>query len=414
MKNRIIDNLNNPDELENLYRDNRQEFTKSFAVIADDYNSDLARFWKIRLAREAESEFKGFLKLDLLVVIILSLVTGFLVKLPELFSEIVPESFYTRDLAIIVFNGIVLYTFWQNKMFDKMKIIIYASILLVLTLFVNLLPYKQGDSIDLALIHAPLFLWGVFGLSFVSFEYKNIAKRIAFIRFNGELLIMTGLIMLAGGLLTAITLGLFSAIKMDIEDFYTEYVVVFGAVAAPIVSYYLIRIFPTITSKIAPVIARIFTPLVLGTLVVYLISMIFSDSKILEDRDLLLLFNVMLLAVMAIIIFSISELDKSKQKNVNVLILFALAILALVINSIALVAIITRVADGLTPNRTIVLVSNILIFVNLILIAKNLYLSYFKSNPLDSVENTVAKYLPVYFAWTIVVIFILPFAFGFR
>jgi hypothetical protein len=53
--------------------------------------------------------------------------------------------------------------------------------------------------------------------------------------------------------------------------------------------------------------------------------------------------------------------------------------LAIVVNSIALIAIITRVADGLTPNRTVVLVSNILIFFNLILIAKNLYASYFKT-----------------------------------
>jgi len=414
MKNHIIDNLNNPDDLERLYRENKQDFIKAFAEVSDGYNSDLVTFWKIRLARETETEFKGFLKLDLLVVILVSLVTGLLVKLPELFSQIHLESFYSRDLAILVFNGIILYTFWQNKMFDKKKILIYGSVILVLTLFVNLLPYKQSDSVDLALIHSPLFLWCLFGLSFVSFDYKNIAKRIEFIRFNGELLIMTGLILISGGLLTAISVGLFSAIKINIEEFYFEYIAIFGGVAAPIVSYYLIRIFPTITSKIAPVIARIFTPLVLCTLVVYLISMIFSDSKILEDRDLLLLFNVMLLAVMAIIVFSVSELDKSKEKNVNVLILLALAVLAIAINSIALVAIITRVADGLTPNRTVVLVSNILIFINLILIAKNLYRSYFMKNQLDSVESIVAKYLTIYFVWTIIVIFILPFVFGFK
>jgi len=281
-------------------------------------------------------------------------------------------------------------------------------------LFVNLLPYKESDSINLALIHSPLFLWCLFGLAFVSFEYKNIAKRIAFIRFNGELLIMTGLILIAGGLLTAITLGLFSAIKMNIEEFYSKYIVISGAVAAPIVSYYLIKVYPTITSKIAPVIARVFTPLVLITLAVYLVSLSFSESKILEDRDLLILFNVMLLAVMAIIVFSVTELDKSKERNFNVLILFSLAIVAIVINSIALTAIITRIADGLTPNRTVVLVSNILVFVNLILIAKSLYRSYFKSTQLGSVESAVAKYLPVYFAWTIIVIFILPFAFGLK
>lgn len=201
---------------------------------------------------------------------------------------------------------------------------------------------------------------------------------------------------------------------MDIEKFYLEYVAVFGGVASPIVSFYLIKIYPNITSKIAPVIARVFTPLVLITLIVYLISMIFSNSKILEDRDLLLIFNILLLAVMAIIVFSVSELNKSKEKNKNVLILFALAVLAIVINSVALVAIITRIANGLTPNRTVVLLSNILIFTNLILIARDLYKSYYKINQLDSVESTVAKYLTIYYGYTIFVIFILPFLFGLK
>ncbi len=411
MKQQIIENINSPENLEKLYRDNKQDFSKSFADISDDYNSDLVQFWKIRLAPEKDPVFKGFLKSDLLVVILLSLVTGLLVKLPEFFSQIHGDFFYSRDLAIIVFNGIILYTFWQNRIFDKSRILIYGLIILILTLFINFLPGTKSDSVTLSMIHIPLFLWCLFGLSFISFDYKNTEKRIEFIRFNGELLIMTGLILIAGAFLTGITLGLFSVIKMNVETFYLQYVVVFGSVAAPIVSCYLIQSYPNLTNKIAPVIARVFTPLVLITLAVYLVSLTFSKSKILEDRDLLMLFNVMLLAVMAIIVFSVSELDKSKEKNLNVFILFLLASLAIVINSIALIAIISRVANGLTPNRTVVLVSNILIFVNLILIAKSLYESYFKNKQLDSVEQTVAKYLTIYSFWTIVVIFVLPFVF---
>jgi len=414
MKQQIIDNLNNPDNLEKLYRDNKQDFSKAFAEVSKDYNSDLVQFWCIRLASEKEPDFHGFLRIDLLVVIILSLVTGLLVKLPDIFSQIDREAFYSRDLAIIIFNGIILYSFWQNRIFDIKKILFYGFTILILLLFVNLLPYKKSDSINLAFIHTPLFLWCLFGLSFVSFDYKNTDKRIAFIRFNGEFLIMTGLILIAGGILTGLTLGLFSAIKMEIHEFYFNYVVILGSVASPIVSYYLIRLYPNITSKIAPVIARVFTPLVVITLAVYLVSLIFSKSRILEDRDLLMLFNVMLLAVLAIIVFSVSELDKSKERNMNVLILFSLAILAIVINSIALIAIISRVTNGLTPNRTVVLVTNILIFVNLILISRSLYKAYFNSNQLDSVERSVAKYLTIYSAWTVIAIFVLPFIFGLK
>jgi len=414
MKQRIIENIKNPDNLEKLYRENKQEFSKSFAAISDDYNSELVQFWRIRLAPVAETEYKVFYKFDLLVVIFLSLVTGLLVKLPDLFSQINRESFYTRDLAIIVFNGLILYVFWQNKIFDKKKILLYGFTISILLLFLNLLPNKNTDSVILSLIHTPLFLWCLFGLSFVSFDFKNTDKRIEFIRFNGELLIMTGLILIAGGILTGITLGLFSAINIDIQEFYFDYIVVFGCVASPIVSFYLIQLYPTLTNKIAPVIAKVFTPLVLITLAVYLVSLIFSSSQISEDRDLLILFNIMLLAVMAIIVFSVSELDKSKKKNINVLILFSLAVLAIVINSIALFAIISRTTNGLTPNRTVVLVSNILIFVNLILISTSLFKTYFKENQIDSVERVVAKYLTIYSIWTLIVIFVLPILFGFK
>lgn len=414
MKNRIIENINNPENLEQLYDQNKQGFSKSFAEISKDYNSDLVKFWKIRLANETSLKTLEFSKLDLLVVLLLSLVTGLFAKLPAIFPQINTEFFYTRSLAIIVFNGIILYTLWQNKFFNKKRLLTYGLIVLILALFLNLLPNTRSDSVMLSMIHAPLFLWCLFGLSFISFDYKNMAKRMAFIRFNGELLIMTGLFLIAGGMLTGVTIGLFSTIKMDIEGFYMGNIAIIGGISAPIISFYLIRLYPTITNKIAPVIARVFTPLVLITLAVYLVSLIFSQSNIFEDRDLLLLFNVMLIAVLALIVFSISELDKSKKKNINVFILFLLAFLTIITNSIALLAIISRVTDGLTPNRTVVLISNILIFVNLILIARTLYKSYFDPNQLNTVEQTVAKYLTIYAGYTIIVIFILPFLFGLK
>ncbi|MDP3442315.1 MAG: DUF4153 domain-containing protein, partial [Ignavibacteria bacterium] len=67
-----------------------------------------------------------------------------------------------------------------------------------------------------------------------------------------------------------------------------------------------------------------------------------------------------------------------------------------------------------TPNRTVVLVSNVLIFINLILIATRLFKAYYKSNQLDSVEETVANYLTIYTIWTVIVIFMLPFVFSFK
>ena len=57
MKQRIIENINNPNNLEKIYRENKLEFSKSFAEISGDYDSDLVSFWMIRLAHETEIEF---------------------------------------------------------------------------------------------------------------------------------------------------------------------------------------------------------------------------------------------------------------------------------------------------------------------------------------------------------------------
>lgn len=420
MKKEIVENIQDPDKLEQLFRMDQRAFAYSFSEISDDFDSDLVRFWKIRLSQEPAIETVRFVKMDLYVMIFLSLFTGLLVKIPAIFPVIDFQSFFERELSIVVFNGLILYTFWQNKIFDKKNIQIYGIAILVLFLYINLLPYqpgdfdKLGDTVKLAFIHSPLLLWCIWGITYSSFHYKDTSMKIKFIRYNGEFIVMTGLILIAGGILTAMSLGLFSVIKIDILKFYQQYIVLVGLVSVPIVSSYLLRLYPDITSKIAPVIARVFTPLVLISLVVYLISMIFSSTKIQEDRNLLLIFNIMLIAVMAIIVFSIAEMERNNKKDFNVFVLFLLAVLAIVVNAIALFAIISRLSAGFTPNRTVVMGSNILIFVNLILIAKCLYLSYFKAASLEDVGNTVSKYLTVYFGWTIFVIFLLPMVFRYK
>ena len=83
----------------------------------------------------------------------------------------------------------------------------------------------------------------------------------------------------------------------------------------------------------------------------------------------------------------------------------------LLIDLYALAAITTRLSEGFTPNRTVILVSNILILVNLLLVLPGLYLAGFRRKGLDRVEMIINRYLPVYFIYSIVVIFIFPLIF---
>jgi uncharacterized membrane protein len=226
---------------------------------------------------------------------------------------------------------------------------------------------------------------------------------------------MGALILIAGGILMMITIGLFQAIGIHIEKFYTNYIVLIGLVSAPVLTSYILKNYTTLTNKIAPVIATIFSPLVLITLVIYLIAIPISGKDPYNDRNFLMIFNIMLLGVMAIIVFSVSKASGSIKHKFSELVLFILSIVTLIINLIALSAIFYRLGEfGLTPNRLAVLGSNIMIFINLILITIDLFKINFKKAEPEKVELTISKYLPVYVIWVLIVVFGFPLFFGMK
>jgi len=414
LKEQIIENINNGEILEQLYRQNKKEFTKEFLSIADNYDTELVKFWKIRLEKHNTNQKETDNK-DILFIIFISIITFLLVKLQSFFPNIIDSSFYERYIGVIILNSLIVFSFWYNKIKDSKKILSYIGILILILIYVSVVPLNGtiygGDSVKLALIHVPLLLWCIWGIIFINFDIKNNIKRMEFIRFNGELIILTGLILILGFILCLITIALFQAINIDILFIITNFIAVLGIVAAPIVANYLISQKPDVIKKVVPALAELFTPLVLVMLIAYFIALLTSFKNIFDDRDLLMLMNIVLVLVVAIIIFAISEIKKSDKKNFNLIMLLSMSTLSIIINVIALIAIIIRLQDGFTPNRTIVLGTNILLLGNLVIIVKDLIKSYKNSDNLQKTENNISKYFNVYFLWFSLVVFILPLIF---
>jgi hypothetical protein len=250
---------------------------------------------------------------------------------------------------------------------------------------------------------------------YIDFDLKDKAKRIEYIKYNGDLAILAAIILIVGGILAVVTIGLFAAIGIKIQQFYTENIVIIGLVSVPIIATYIIKNYTTMTNKIAPIIANIFSPLVLLTAIIYLIAMATSAKSPYTDREFLLTFNIMLLGVMAIIVFSVSETSISSKHKFNEMILFILSIITAVIDLIALSAIFYRLSTfGITPNRLAVLGSNILILLNLVLIIIDLYKVNFKKAFIEEVGLTISKFLPVYTIWILFVVFGFPLIFGMK
>jgi hypothetical protein len=215
--------------------------------------------------------------------------------------------------------------------------------------------------------------------------------------------------------MTGVTIGLFSLIGLNIEEFYFQYVVVFGLAAAPMIGTYLTQTNPHLVGKVSPVIAKIFSPLVLLMLVIYLVAIIVSGKDPYNDREFLLMFNALLIGVMAIIFFSIAETSKGIGHRLEIWVLFLLSAITIIVNGIALSAILFRISEwGITPNRAAVLGGNVLILIHLLLVTAQLFRVLSRKSSLAGVGKAITLYLPVYVIWTIIVAFIFPFLFGFK
>jgi uncharacterized membrane protein YozB (DUF420 family) len=150
-------------------------------------------------------------------------------------------------------------------------------------------------------------------------------------------------------------------------------------------------------------------------LVIYLVAIVYSGKNPYNDREFLLIFNTLLIGVMAIIFFSIAEAAKTELRKTEIWIITLLAMVTIIVNGIALSAILFRISEwGITPNRAAVLGTNILILINLFLVTKQLFGVLSKKEAIGSVGKVIAFYLPVYVVWTVIVTFLFPLVFGFR
>ena len=414
MKDKILSNRYNPAQLERLYREDKSAFKRAFNALSSELEDNtLTSFWKERLNFVNEETFWGT-NINLRFLIIASFLAGVIAKLPALFN-IDEDFFYTRNIGFIIFPVLSAYFAWKNKL-SASKIAFVVGTTLVGVLFINSFPdVEKSDTLVLSCIHLLLFLWSLLGFAFVGESKNKAEKRLGFLKYNGDLVVMTTLILIAGAILTGVTIGLFSLIGLDIERFYFENIVVFGLPAAPILGTCLTQTNPQLIGKVSPVIAKLFSPLVLVMLLIYLIAIIYSGKDPYNDREFLLIFNVLLIGVMALIFFSVAETARTTKSQSEIWVLFLLAAVTVIVNVVALSAILFRISEwGMTPNRAAVLGSNVLILINLLLVAVQLFRVLSKKAAITEVGKAMAFYLPVYGAWATIVTFLFPFLFGFK
>lgn len=216
-------------------------------------------------------------------------------------------------------------------------------------------------------------------------------------------------------MLTVLTFVLFSNIGLNIEEWYTENVVVIGLATAPIVGTYLYDSIRYRERTFAPLLSNVFAPLFLITIIAYLIATAMSGKSPFTDRDFLVTLNGLLLITLAITVFSISGKQDASRSRLSDFINVALLVATLALNAAALAVILYRWAEeGTTVNRVVVTGANIIIFFNLIGLLWTYIAQVRGSQNLDSLKRAVAGYLPIYSAWSFVVLVVLPLVFKYQ
>lgn len=342
------------------------------------------------------------------------LLAGSIVKLPAVFHWD-EEFFFPRNIGFIVFPFIMGYFSWKRHV--SLNSLIIPVILLIGTgIYINLLPNNNNsDTLTLSCIHLPILVWSLVGYAYSGNQLNNLGDRVAFLRFNGDLIVMSAILALAGGLFTMITIGLYDLIGMDIKDFYVNYVVAWGVPAIPIVATVLVFNYPMLIGKVSPIVARIFTPFVSLTLAIFFGTVIAQGKDPYNDREFLVIFNVLLIAVMAIILFSLTGIRKDGKNRIQLWILIKLSVLTVINNGIAFSAILFRIGTyGISPNRLAVMGSNLIMLINLIMISYQLVRVISRNTTVDTVETTMVKFLPLYSLWCAIVVILFPILFGYK
>lgn len=431
--------LHRPDaeELEDHLRNRISDLTKSglqadeaFLIAVkrmgslDELSREFARehserLWKqLVLPGEPDAPAVARSRRELPVMVLCAAIAMLSVKAPSLFGLDMSDEdnvdFYLRNASLFALPALAGYFAWQRRL--NLRVIgVLAALFVVGAVAANAYPLAHdSQTLVLAAIHLPLALWLVVGVAYVGGDWRSDRRRMDFIRFTGEWLIYFTLIGLGGGVLTAFTVGTFTAIGIDVETFISQWLLPCGAVAGVIVAAWLVEAKQSVIENMAPVLTRVFTPLFAATLLAFLVAFIWTNNGINVERDVLILFDLLLVVVLGLLLYAISARDLTARPGIFDRLQLALVVSALIIDVLVLAAITGRITEwGFSPNKSAALGENVILLTNLAWSAW-LFFGFIRGrSPFARLEHWQTRYVLVYAIWAWAVVLVFPFIFDF-
>lgn len=269
------------------------------------------------------------------------------------------------------------------------------------------LPGAAQDLAWLSAIHLPTLLLSLGGAVALGRRWHETGARTAYLQLVGESAALGALFLIGGVVLVGITAALFGAIGVSVEVWLFEWVVPFGLLGVLPIGALMAGLRPE-SGRVAPLVARVFGPLALAVLAVYLPTLLVSGA--LNDRETLLTLNVALIGVLALVILIEAERPDGPRHWTDG-VGAGLVALALAADLTAFAFVAGRLAEnGLTPNRLAVVGLNALVAIHLAGLVGPLVRRALRGGGAPS-EAWTARFLGVYAAWGAVVVLVFPLLF---
>ena len=283
-------------------------------------------------------------------------------------------------------------------------------------------PYQE-QYLSLMVMHLPLLAWAGVGAYLVA-RHRDPENRFSFLFKSLEAFVVGGLFAIAVGLFTAITIGLFVALDVDLSEQVQRLLIAGGLGLIPVVATAVIysptvppagQAFDEGLSKLVALLMRLLLPLTLLVLLVYLAFIPFNFRAPFENRDVLIIYNGMLFAIVVLLVgatpVSLAGTSPRLARWLRVGIV-AVAALALIVALYALAAILYRTAlDRLTPNRLTFIGWNV-VNAGLLFLVLLFQVRAKAGRWLQGLYRAYSAGTVAYAAWTLIVILALPWLFG--
>ncbi|HLT12401.1 MAG TPA: permease prefix domain 1-containing protein [Micromonosporaceae bacterium] len=353
---------------------------------------------------------------DLLAMVICAAGAAVSIKAPDLFGLTFEDdsAFYARNFSLFALPWLAGFLAWRRRA-KPLLIGVLVTLFALGAVGANVYPLTEdSQSLVVTSLHLPIALWLVVGLAYVADEWRTSRRRMDFIRFTGEWFVYYVLIALGGGVLIAFTVGTFEAIGISPDEFIGNWLLPCGVVAATVVAGWLVEAKQSVVENIAPVLGRLFTPLFTAVLLAFLVAVVWTSRGIDVEREALILFNLLLVVVLGLLLYSISARDPLAPSGLFDKLQLALVVSALVIDVLVLVEITGRITEyGTTPNKAAALGVNLILLANLFWSAWLLSRFVGRRTPFAALERWQTGYLPVYAVWTWFVVLAFPPLFDF-